>query len=847
MKGVRGALVLLPTDPGAEPAHNPFEQWLATAGWNAETGQLCPPSTHATLGWRACAVKDCNRPAWGTRARGLCEGCNNQWQLQGKPAREVFDQRPASRRRVEHRPVLCLVTRAGVRCGRDAQNKGLCSPHSSAVARSARSREDAIAELLPMPSLGGCRVAACDRVAHLPGTLLCQTHGRRWLAFERTIADADLDDWCRRAKQVTDGRRAVLAGVNPHVRMQILYGVYSRSRRGSRTRLDHLQRVVDWVRWLQVTDLLDVRNAQVPNPWPRPCEQLLKTILPAVEYGDQRPEDFRHADVWPGVVFGKTGNADFRGISQAWLREITQAWCWDNLSRSNNFQMFANVLHEAAYFSDYLRANAASAGNAIDCLDRSTITGFAAYLAALVEQGAERYRAQRNGRPAVYWNRGLQRKCLLAIKRILHYGRETGHLKHFDGSFMLTDDLLIPAVKNSQDDEVGAALPTEVIRQLFVPAAIGTLASLNAHLPPMLRLAAETGRRPGELVSLKYDCVDIESHGGPFLIYTETKVTDGQERRLPVLDIVVDTVRRQQAVTRERYPDPPIADLRLFPRMTMNPHGYHPIHSSQFGEGLRRWVDALPRLDSAEIGSDGNPLPFNRSQITGYSFRHTYAQRHADAGVAPDVLMALMGHEHIGTTMGYYRIPQKRRRQAVELVGNLVVDGEHLAFRHMTRRHRLADERGTVAISFGKCSNPQNVAAEGYGCPIRHQCFGCGSFSSDPSYLPEMKRRLLDLKAIRARVDAFDGASEWAKRDARPSDEEIKALERHITDAEDKLALATPEQRALIEDASVILRKARAAAQVNLTLRRPDGGDALAPHVNDGRHAIDTVGRITDV
>jgi hypothetical protein len=98
----------------------------------------------------------------------------------------------------------------------------------------------------------------------------------------------------------------------------------------------------------------------------------------------------------------------------------------------------------------------------------------------------------------------------------------------------------------------------------------------------------------------------------------------------------------------------------------------------------------------------------------------------------------------------------------------------------MTVKHRLADERSTVAVPFGKCSNPQNVAAEGHGCPIRHQCFGCASFSSYPSYLPEMRRRLLDLKAIRARVDAFDGAAEWAKRDARPSDEEIEALQRHI-------------------------------------------------------------------
>jgi hypothetical protein len=117
------------------------------------------------------------------------------------------------------------------------------------------------------------------------------------------------------------------------------------------------------------------------------------------------------------------------------------------------------------------------------------------------------------------------------------------------------------------------------------------------------------------------------------------------------------------------------------------------------------------------------------------------------------------------------------------------------------------EKRATIAVPFGKCSHPQNVAAEGYGCPIRHRCFGCSSVSSDPSYLPEMRRRLLDLKAIRAGVDAFEGAAEWAKRDARPSDEEIESLQAHIDAQEDKLARATLEQREIINNASKILEK----------------------------------------
>ena len=596
-----------------------------------------------------------------------------------------------------------------------------------------------------------------------------------------------------------------------------------------------------------MSDLLLSSHTQLPSPWPRGADQILKTILMTVEYGDQRPEDFRDADVWPGVVFGKTGIADFREISQQWLRDIAQAWCWDNLNRTSNFHMFGNVLNEIDYFSDYLRANAANAGNDIDALDRSTLTGFAQYLAALVEQGAERYRARQNRKTVLPWNKSLQHKCLLAVQRILRYGRETGHMDHFAGSFMITNDLLIPQVKNPQKDDAGAALPTTIIRQMFTTESIGALRALNEHMPALVRLAAETGRRPGELVSLGYDCLDTKSEGAPYLIYTETKVTGGQERRLPVLSAVIDTVREQQKRTRQRYPDTPIEHLRLFPRATMNPNGYHPMASSVFGHRLRAWIDTLPRLDSDAIGEDGQPLPFDRKLISGYSFRHTYAQRHADAGTEPDVLMALMGHERISTTMGYYRIPQKRRRAAAETVGNLVLAGKSLRIGGMTPDHRLADERATIAVPFGKCSNPQNVAAEGHGCPIRHRCFGCASFSSDPSYLPELRRRLLDLKAIRARIDAFDGAAEWAKRDARPSDEELEALQQRIRAEEHKLARAKPEQRALIEEASVTLRKARAVAQVDITLRRRENGeDALLAHIDDRRHVVDVLGTLID-
>jgi integrase len=814
MKGIRGALVLLPPEAGADASISAFEQWLRSAGWDEDLLLLQPRSTHETLGWKDCAVDACDRPAWGLTNGGLCEGCSAAWYQAGRPDRVIFDRQPPKRHRVRQHLTPCLVTRNGVRCGRNAQNRGLCGPHSYTVTRSKRDSVVVIAELSPLPSLGPCRVASCDRLAHLPGERLCKAHHNRWRPVRRANPRASLDDWCRTEKPVADSRRVAFAGIHPHVVRQILFGVFARSRRGSRTRLDHLQRLVDWVRYLQPTDLRSVRGAELPKTWTRTSNHILNTILVTVEYGDLTPEDFRHADVWPGVVFGKTGQVNFRDISQGWLRDITQAWCWDNLNRYDHFTRFGHLVNEIGYFSEYLRANVAGGGDDIAVLDRSTLTGFAAFLATVVQQGTERHR---NLIRPVAWSQGLQGGCLLAVQRILRYGRETGRMDQFAGSFMLTDDLLVRRPEPQFRDDVGAALPMAIVRQLFSAESIAALRALNEQMPALLRIAAETGRRPGEFTSLKYDCIDM-SAGGPFLIFTETKVTAGQERKLPVLSAVIDVVREQQTRVRAQYPHTDPEHLRLFPRPTMNPHGYHPLPSSTFGATLRTWVDSLPQLDSTEIGEDGHPLPFDRALICGYSFRHTYAQRHADAGTQPDVLMQLMGHEKISTTMGYYRIPQKRRRQAAELVGNLVIEGEHLTIGPVTHKHLLADERATIAVPFGKCSNPQNVAAEGHGCPIRHRCFGCASFSSDPSYLPEMRRRLLDLKATRARIDAFEGAADWAKRDARPSDEEIEALQQRIRVEEDKLARATPQQRALIEDASITLRKARAAAQVDITL-----------------------------
>jgi len=139
--------------------------------------------------------------------------------------------------------------------------------------------------------------------------------------------------------------------------------------------------------------------------------------------------------------------------------------------------------------------------------------------------------------------------------------------------------------------------------------------------------------------------------------------------------------------------------------------------------------DLRHRIDSELRSPDGTPAPFDASLITPYALRHSYAQRHADAGVPVDVLKELMDHVSVTTTMGYYRVSLKRKQQAIRSVGPLATDaaGNPAPFTSPT-----AYQRASVAVPFGNCTEPSNVKAGGGACPIRFQCAGCGiSYAKD--------------------------------------------------------------------------------------------------------------------
>jgi len=191
-----------------------------------------------------------------------------------------------------------------------------------------------------------------------------------------------------------------------------------------------------------------------------------------------------------------------------------------------------------------------------------------------------------------------------------------------------------------------------------------------------------------------------------------------------------------------------------------------------------------------------------------------------------DVLRELMDHLNLITTQGYDRVGEQRRRDAVDRVTAMQFDRH--GNRTWTNAKKLLDSEhlrravGEVAVPYGMCSEPTNVAPGGEDCRVRFRCVGCAHFSTDVSY-PDLEGYLDDLLRTREKLLSFLDADEWARNDAMPSDEEITRIRRLIAriraDVDD---LSDVERTQILEAVSVVRRARNGVVRLNMpSIRQP--------------------------
>lgn len=586
---------------------------------------------------------------------------------------------------------------------------------------------------------------------------------------------------------------------------QVVFGLQQRTKSGVKTNYLQLRPLCDLLRRSEVTSVEDLATERVT----RHCRVLATSIVKAVRRLSLSPETERRKDVWDLFVFGHGGNLTFTGITQSWLRDAAKCWAYDDLPRRRGGRggnVTQGKINSVVRLSESLRLQRTDRGESVTALAREDITAFCNRLAYLADQ------EQISARTRLNYCRDVRH--VLGRMRAMGLTRPGKPMRGLPEDFVLTQDDLPDELEDAEADR---DLPVEVIRVLC--ASLAALEEISGReVRVAVELMIDTGRRPDEICQLGLDCVERDGEGKPVLIYDNHKA-HRKARRLPISAGTAALITSQQDRVRARFPDAPASELKLLPASQRNPVGRRAVSTDWVTSCHRTWVDGLPGVNVPTVVEiDGEPatrlLPFDKDKVTPYAHRHSYAQRHADAGVDVTVLQELTDHRRLSTTQIYYRVGEERRREAVERVITMQFD------RHGNRVWRQAKELldsehtrraiGEVAVPYGGCSEPSNVAAGGQDCPVRFRCVGCGHFSTDISYLPDLERYLADLLRHRERLAATLDAEEWAKTEAMPSDQEITRIRRLIERMKGDLDELTDEERAQINDAVAVVRNGRA-------------------------------------
>jgi integrase len=772
--------------------------FLAGAGWDPATWVLSPPAGHRLLGRAVCTVTGCQGTPYGGVA---CQRCRTRLTAAGMTAAQITsaaDLPPAP-----VRAALCAVP--GCRREPYSARITLCRPHRQ---RFRRSGEPAWADFLADPRvqpLGPdteCAVTACSRPAEEGKTVYCASHGKRWRAAAAADPGLAGELWRETEPPVAGAGIVSLRALPPLVAVQVLAGLQQRTRDGIRTTGSELRVLC---RALAVQKADSAAGCDIEAVRPGRSRHLLRGVIRHAYLLVSDPASEQAAGIWDLAVFGHHGRLDFTGITQQWLRESAKRWASHDLPRrrGSGHENTRAIISAAARLSESLRTRP-DRGDQPAMLSRRDIENFLSRLAYLESAGTIS-RHQRN-----LTCRGA--RTILAAARDLGLARPGEPASGLPGDVTITT-ADIPA--RPERGEPARDIPAEIITVLC--AGLDSLKSDD--LRAVVEIAIDTGRRPDEILTLQLDCLTRDAGGAPVLIYDNIKAyRDG--RRLPVSEHTAAAITAQQERVAARFPATPRGDLPMFPTPRCNPDGRKRVCTENVEHRHREWITGLGPLRTR----DGTVL--DSAKIVLYSYRHTYAQRHADAGVPIDVLAQLMDHRHLDVTRGYYRVGEDRRRDAVDKVTAMQFD------RHGNRTWRdaraLLDSEharyavGQVAVPYGTCCEPSNVAAGGTACPVRFRCAGCDHFRTDVSYLPDLTAYLDDLLRTRERLAAaVPGVDDWARADAMPSDEEITRIRRLISQVKGDIAQLSDVERAGIDEAVTVIRTHRTVHLGMPGARRP--------------------------
>lgn len=768
------------------------------------------PKNHPSLHWN-CIVSDCDGYI---RAQELCTNHLTRWyeaKAAGVDRLEYLRTAPPvlAKRRL-NAPTNCHVPR----CGRPAERNmrvELCTFHRNRwreLTGSTRPPDDNdefhqwVSTQEPCTTYGQCTTSCCDdlarsplelcedhetlyRLAGYPGGAQLPSNWGRWFERHGERVAVSFDDepafrrWCRQVGPAARPGQISLHGLSPLVKAELKWGLFSYTQRSDHTRwwMHAILRVVKACRGLACLADLDVAVVGEQE------RTIVTEIRRELEIVYVTPSESKAAGYIDFEHFGRrvgrlNSKFDLSQVPQRWLRDVLWDYLADRLrsvdsprGRDTYFSIRVAVQELGAF----LEARAPAAGHNPSLLSSEHVDQFVADHRRRARDRLPALRPSPSTRQAVVTDVTCKTTFHM-LRRIMRATLEAGRAEQIGlhREFIVafpSGDKPIFRPRSPYTDDTARALADPANLDLL---AQGDVTDRGAR--DVWETIIVTGRRAGEVLSLRLDCIGIHN-GVPLLWHDQTKVGNYNEAiRIP--DYTYQRLRERQRTTIARFEQryartltaQDRANMALFPRAYRNPHGTYAVGLAWFHGHFRRWIADLD-LEPA--------VP--------HQARHTLATRLLAAGASLQHIKRYLGHVSERMTEHYAKVALSEIDDVLQHVwvagpgapqpGEPISDGVPQLPREQAQALAIDLGRRSTPTEGGLCTH--QVVVDGGACPWNLNCTSCDKFVMTGADLLYWRRKREQWHSLAERAPT-DEMADWLHQQFEPTARAIAGLERAL-------------------------------------------------------------------
>ncbi|MGC4808902.1 tyrosine-type recombinase/integrase [Micromonospora sp. DT228] len=707
------------------------------------------------------------------------------------------------------RATLCRVP-GGVRPAQRGASSGLCGFHlrrwaylrGSTKVNDPQLLDDWLNSEQPCQSYGQCLADCCGELARSP-LGLCEGHDAQYASDGRPGAARLPANWqrYREAKGLpvpvaygdeTAFRRWCVAvmprpapgqlnllALHPLVRAELRWGLFCYTQRRNRTRwwLPWIQAVLRSCRGLRSLDEFDDQSA-------RPYERMIVSeIRRDLQVVYMTPADTRDAGYLDLAHFGRqvpylSDKFDLTRIPQQWLRQL---W-WDylaaqlrsvNCPRGRGYYYAVRVAgHELGAF---LLDAAPSDGQDPRRLTAEHVDAFVADHRHRAGGRLPSLRGSDDGKPVVV-TEVTCKSTFDILRRIFRWALETGEADRVG----LARAIVLAFPEGGRPPYRPRSPFTDHTARMLADetnlAALHGLDTTDRGLRDIWETIIVTGRRAGEVLGLRVDCVSMHN-GVPLLWHDQTKVGNLNEAiRIPEYTQQRLQARQLKTLTQFEHrhgrapTDAERTRMALFPARQKNPHGDRTVSYAWFHSRFRPWVASLDL---------GGAVP--------HQARHTLATRLLAAGASLHHIKRYLGHVSERMTEHYAKVALS---EIDDILHHVWVSGPGSPSPGELRAHRvtpLAPEAAqALVLDLNRRSTPTEggictfqVVVDGGACPWKLDCHNCDKFVMTGADLLYWRRKRDQWRSIAERAPT-DEMSDYLHAVFEPTARAIDGLERAL-------------------------------------------------------------------